>query len=188
MNKLFNLNLLEKDVLDYKNKDDLSFVSSNEFNEYMNKNINNLIDASAESYISENFNKLRNIVAEWKKALLNNIKEKEKEKENDKDYQEKIKKIELYQELSAKKLEIKDKKSEEFIKLIEQLKTLSKEIFSTVKEKLKIKINGEHNINKFINDIQERITEEQNKLVNNEVINDFTLKNITKVANRVCKE
>ena len=185
MNKLFNLNLLEKDVLDYKNKEDLSFVSSNEFNEYMNKNINNLIDASVESYISENFNKLRNIVAEWKKALLNNIKEKEKEKENDKDYQEKIKKIELYQELSAKKLEIKDKKSEEFIKLIEQLKTLSKEIFSTVKEKLKIKINGEHNINKFINDIQERITEEQNKLVNNEVINDFTLKNITKVANRV---
>ena len=39
--------------------------------------------------------------------------------------------------------------------------------------------------NKFISDIQERITEEQNKLVNNEVINDFTLKNITKVANRV---
>ena len=35
--------------------------------------------------------------------------------------------------------------------------------------------------NKFISEIQERITEEQNKLVNNEVINDFTLKNITKV-------
>ena len=30
--------------------------------------------------------------------------------------------------------------------------------------------------NKFISEIQERITEEQNKLVNNEVINDFTLK------------
>ena len=184
-NKLFNLNLLEKDVLDYKGKNDLSFVSSNEFNEYMNKNINNLIDACAKSYVSEYFNKLRNIVSEWKKALLNNITEKEKEKEKDKDYHDKSKKVELYQELCKKKFEMKNKKSEEFIKLIEQLKPLSKEIFNTVKEKLKIKVNGNHYINKFISDIQERITEEQNKLVNNEVIKDFTLKNITKVANRV---
>ena len=82
-------------------------------------------------------------------------------------------------------MEIEDKKGEEFKKIIEQLKTLSKEIFSTVKEKLKNKVNDEYNSNKFISDIQERITEEQNKLVNTEVINDFTLKNITKVANRV---
>ena len=184
-NKLFNLNLLEKDILDYKSKNDLSFVSSNQFNEYMNKNIDYLIDACAESYISENFNKLRNIVSEWKKALFNNLQEKIKEKEKDKNYQEQNKKIELYKELSKKKLEMKDKKSEEFNKLIEQLKPLSKEIFSTVKENLKIKLVEEHNINKFISDIQERITEEQNKLVNNSVINDFTLKNITKVANRV---
>ena len=80
---------------------------------------------------------------------------------------------------------MKDKKSDEFNKLIEQLKFLSKEIFGVVKEKLKTKIVDEYNINKLISDIQERITEEQNKLVNNEVMSDFTLKNITKVANRV---
>ena len=184
-NNIINLNLLEKDVLDYKNKDDLTFVSSDDFNEFMNKNINNLIDACVETYVSENFNKLRNIVSEWKKALINKEKEKQKEKEKDENIQEKNKKIELYQELTKKKLEMKDKTSEEFNKLIEQIKSLSKEIFSTVKEKLKEKVNDEHNINKFIGDIQERITEEQNKLVNSEVINDFTLKNITKVANRV---
>ena len=184
-NKIINLNLLEKDVLNYKNKDDLTFVSSDEFNEFMNKNINNLIDACVESYVSENFNKLRNIVSEWKKALINKAKEKEKEKEKDENIKEKNKKIELYQELTKKKLEMKDKTSEEFNKLIEQLKSLSKEIFSTVKEKLNTKVKDEYNINKLIGDIQERITEEQNKLVNNEVINDFTLKNITKVANRV---
>ena len=182
---LFNLNLLEKDVLDFKNKDDLSFVSSDEFNEFMTKNINSLIDACVDTYFSENFNKLRNIVSEWKKGIINKIKEKEKEKENDENIREKNKKIELYNELTKKKFEIKDKKSEEFIKLIEQIKSLSKEIFPTVNEKLKAKINEEYITNKFIGDIQERITEEQNKLVNTEVINDFTLKNITKVANRV---
>ena len=184
-NKQFNLNLLEKDVLDYKNKNDLSFVSSDEFNEFMTKNINGLIDGCVDTSISENFNKLRNIVSEWKKALMNKMKEKEKEKEKDENIKENNRKIELYQELTKKKLEIKDKKGEEFNKLIEQLKTLSKEIFSTVKEKLKSKVNDEYNSNKFISDIQERITEEQNKLLNNDVINDFTLKNITKVANRV---
>ena len=185
INKLFNLNMLQKDVLDFKNKDDLSFTSSDAFNEYMNKNIDNLINACVDSCISENFNKLRDIVAEWKKALIYKLKEKEKEKEKDKDYLDKSKKIELYEELSKKKLEMKDKKSDEFNKLIEQLKFLSKEIFGVVKEKLKTKIVDEYNINKLISDIQERITEEQNKLVNNEVMSDFTLKNITKVANRV---
>ena len=72
-NKIINLNLLEKDVLDYKNKDDLTFVSSDDFNGFMNKNINNLIDACVETYVSENFNKLRNIVSEWKKAFNNPI-------------------------------------------------------------------------------------------------------------------
>ena len=182
---LFNLNLLEKDVLDFKNKDDLSFVSSDEFNEFMTKNINSLIDACVDTYVSENFNKLRNIVSEWKKGIINKIKEKEKEKEKDENILEKNKKIELYNELTKKKFEIKEKKSEEFTKLIEQIKSLSKEIFPTVNEKLKAKINEEYITNKFIGDIQERITEEQNKLVNTEVINDFTLKNITKVANRV---
>ena len=67
---LFNLNLLEKDVLDFKNKDDLSFVSSDTFNEFMTKNINSLIDACVDTYISENFNKLRNIVSEWKKGMI----------------------------------------------------------------------------------------------------------------------
>ncbi len=184
-NKLFNLSLFEKDVLDFKNKDDLSFVSSDEFNEYMNKNINSLIDSCVDTYVSENFNKLRNIVSEWKKGLINKIKESEKEKENDENIREKNKKIELYNELTKKKFEIKDKKSKEFNKLIEQIKLLSKEIFPTINEKLKEKVNNEYATNKFIGDIQERITEEQNKLVNNDVINDFTLKNITKVANRV---
>ena len=185
VNKLFNLNLLEKDVLDYKNKNDLSFVSRDEFNEFMTQNINGLIDGCVDTFVSENFNKLRNIVSEWKKGLVNKMKEKEKEKEKDENIKDKNRKIELYQELTKKKLEMKDKKGEEFNKLIEQLKSLSKEIFSTVKEKLKNKENDEYNSNKFISDIQERITEEQNKLVNNDVINDFTLKNITKVANRV---
>ena len=184
-NKLFNLNLLEKDVLDYKNKNDLSFVLKDEFNEFMTKNINELIDSCVDTSISENFNKLRNIVSEWKKALMNKMKEKEKEKEKDENIKEKNRKIELYQKLTKKKLEMKDKKGEEFKKIIEQLKILSKEIFSTVNEKLKGKVNDEYNNNKFISDIQERITEEQNKLLNNDVINDFTLKNITKVANRV---
>lgn len=67
-NKLFNLNLFEKDVLNYKQKDDLSFVSSDEFDEYMTQNINSLIDACIETYVSANFDKLRNIVSEWKKG------------------------------------------------------------------------------------------------------------------------
>ena len=66
-NKIFNLNLFEKDILDFKNKDDLSFVSTDEFNEFMTQNVNSLIDACFESYEIENFNKLRNIVTEWKK-------------------------------------------------------------------------------------------------------------------------
>ena len=56
-----DLNLLEKDVLDYKNKDDLTFVSSDDFNEFMNKNINNLIDACVETYVSENILFFRDI-------------------------------------------------------------------------------------------------------------------------------
>ena len=184
-NKLFNLGLFEKDILDFKNKDDLSFVSSDEFNEFMNKNINCLIDSCVDTYVSENFNKLRNIVSEWKKGLINKIKEREKEKEKDENIRDKNKKIELYNGLIKQKFEIKDKKSEKFNKLIEQIKILSKEIFPTIKEKLRERVKDEYTTNKFIGDIQERITEEQNKLVNNEVINDFTLKNITKIANRV---
>ena len=125
-NKLFNFNLLEKDALDQKNKNDLTLVSSDEFNEFMTKNINGLIDSCVDVFFSENLNKLRNIVSEWKKALVNKMKEKEAEKNKDENIEDKIRKIELYQELTKKKLEIEDKMGEEFKKIIEQLKTLSK--------------------------------------------------------------
>ena len=192
-NKILNLKLLEKDILAQKANNDLSFVSSEEFNSFMKDNINGLIDSCVDSFESENFNKLRNIVAEWKKGLLNIEKEKEKErqlmnKNKNGNIEDKTKKIELYNELMGKKLQIKDKKSQEYTELIAQLKTLSKEIFDTVKEKLKKKNSEEsktNNNNKYIGDILERLTEEQNKLLNGNIINDFTLKNITKVANRV---
>ena len=184
-NKILNLKLLEKEVLEQKANNDLTFVSSEEFDSFMKYNINGLIDSCVDSYESENFNKLRNVVNEWKRSLLNKEKEKEKEYEKNNNIEEKTKKIELYNELMEKKLQIKDKKSEEYKNIIIQLKTLSKEIFGTVKEKLKKKNSEENNSNKFISDILERMAEEQNKLVNNDVINDFTLKNITKVANRV---
>ena len=190
-NKILNLKLLEKDVLAKKANNDLSFVSSEEFNSFMKDNINGLIDSCVDSFESENFNKLRNVVAEWKKGLQNIEKEKEKEimsKNQNENIEDKTKKIELYNELMEKKLQIKDKKSQEYNSLITQLKSLSKEIFKTVKEKLKKKNNEESkttNNNKYIGDILERITEEQNKILNNNLINDFTLNNITKVANRV---
>ena len=101
-NKLFNFNLLEKDVLDQKNKNDLTLVSSDEFNEFMTKNINGLIDSCVDVFFSENFNKLRNIVSEWKKALVNKMKEKEAEKNKDENIEDKNRKIELYQELTKK--------------------------------------------------------------------------------------
>jgi len=151
----------------------------------MKDNINGLIDSCVDSFESENFNKLRNIVNEWKKSLINKEKEKEKEYEKNNNIEEKTKKIELYNELMEKKLKIKDKKSEEYSGIIKQLKTLSKEIFGAVKEKLIKKNSEENNCNKYISEILERMAEEQNKLVSNDVINDFTLKNITKVANRV---
>jgi hypothetical protein len=65
-------------------------------------------------------------VSEWKKALVNKMKEKEAEKNKDENIEDKNRKIELYQELTKKKLEIEDKMGEEFKKIIEQLKTLSK--------------------------------------------------------------
>ena len=68
----------------------------------------------------------RNIVSEWKKALVNKMKEKEAEKNKDENIEDKNRKIELYQELTKKKLEIEDKMGEEFKKIIEQLETLSK--------------------------------------------------------------
>ena len=183
--KILNLKLLEKDVLAQKAKNDLTLVSSEDFDSFMKDNINGLIDSCVDSFVSENFNKLRNIVNEWKKSLINKEKEKEKEYEKKNNIEENNKKIELYNELMEKKLKIKDKKSEEYNNIIKQLKALSKEIFGAVKEKLIKKNSEEHNCNKYISEILERITEEQNKLVNNDVVNDFTLKNITKVANRV---
>ena len=184
-NTIFDLKLLEKDILEKKAKNDLSLVKSEEFNSFIKGNIENLIDACVETYNSENFNRLRNIVSEWKKGLISNLEEENNEKEKDEDEDNKNKKIELYNELMEKKLKMKDKNSEEYNQLKEQLKSLSKEIFNTVKEKIKYKNNNEKIYNKFISDIQERITEEQNKLLSNETINDFTLKNITKVSNRV---
>ena len=190
-NKILNLKLLEKDVLAQKAKDDLTFVTSEEFNSFMKDNINGLIDSCVDSFESENFNKLRNVVAEWKKGLLSIEKAKEEElmsKNKNENAEDKTKKIELYNELMEKKLKIKDKKSEEYTTLITQLKSLSKEIFDTVKEKLRKKNSEENktdNSNKYIGDILERITEEQNKILNKDLINDFTLKNITKVSNRV---
>ena len=184
-NEILDLKLLEKDILEKKAKNDLSFVKSEEFNSFIKGNIENLIDACVETYKPDNFNRLRNIVSEWKKGLMSNLNEEKSEVEKNEDENNKNKKIELYNELMEKKLKMKDKNSKEYNKLKEQLKSLSKEIFNTVKEKIKQKTNNEKVYNKFISDIQERITEEQNKLLSNEVINDFTLKNITKVANRV---
>lgn len=180
--EILNLELLEKDILDQKNKNDNSLISSDEFNSFFKENISNLIDSCVDSFESENFNKLRNIVNEWKRYLINKMKEEENAK---KDNNDKDKKIELYNDLMEKKLKMKDTKSEEYNKIIEQLKILSKEIFGTVKEKIKKKTNNDNYINKFFTDILERITEEQNKLLHQETVNDFTLKNITKVANRV---
>ena len=185
LNQILNLKLLEKDILENKNKNELTIVSSNEFNNFINENIFGLIDSCVDSMESENFNRLRNIVSEWKKYLIIKEEEENKIKNSDKDIEDKNKKIELYKELMEKKLKIKDKKSEEYNKIKEQLKVLSKEIFDTVKEKIRNKTKNENNYNKLISEIHERITEEQNKLLNNETINDFTLKNITKVANRV---
>ena len=54
------------------------------------------------------------------------MKEKEAEKNKDENIEDKNRKIELYQELTKKKLEIEDKMGEEFKKIIEQLETLSK--------------------------------------------------------------
>jgi len=184
--KILNLKLLEKDVLDQKAKNELTLVSSQEFDTFMKDKINLLIDSCVDCYESEYFNKLRNIVSEWKKSLL--IKEEEeKEKERAKlgNLEDKTKKIQLYNELTEKKLQMKDKKSEEYKKIIEELKILTKDIFGAVKEKIKSKYTDESRTNKYISDILERLAEEQNKIVNDSVVNDFTLKNITKVANRV---
>ena len=183
--QILDLKLLEKDVMSQKNCNDLTLVSSPEFNTFIKENIFDLIDTCGETYDSENFNRLRNIISEWKKFLMNKIKKEEEEEKNNKDNIEKNKKIELYNELMEKKLKMKCVENEEYNTIKEQLKTLSKEIFNTVKEKIKKKTNNEYSANTLISDIQLRITEEQNKLLSNEVINDFTLKNVTKVANRV---
>ena len=143
-NELLNLKLLEKDILENKNKNDLTIVSSIEFNDFINENIFGLIDSCVDSMESENFNRLRNIVSEWKKYLIKKEEEENKIKNNDKDMEDKNKKIELYKELMEKKLKIKDTKSEEYNKIKEQLKVLSKEIFDTVKEKIKNRAKDEN--------------------------------------------
>jgi hypothetical protein len=56
-NKILNLKLLEKEVLEQKANNDLTFVSSEEFDSFMKYNINGLIDSCVDSYESENFNK-----------------------------------------------------------------------------------------------------------------------------------
>ena len=175
LNQILYLKSLEKEILDKKSKNDSSLVCSNEFNLFMKENINFLIDACIESFSSDNFNRLRNIVSEWKRGLLINIREKEIEDEQ----------IKLYNELMEKKLKIKDTKSEEFINLKNQLILLSKEIYPKVQKQQKELYSKEHDIQQMINDIQERITEEQNKILNNELLSDYTLKSITKISNRV---
>jgi hypothetical protein len=184
--EILNLKLLEKDVLSQKNSNDLSLVSSPEFNSFIKENIFDLIDSCGETLDSENFNRLRNIVSEWKKFLINKMKqEEEEEAKKNIDIESKNKQIELYKELMEKKLSMKKIETEEYNKIKEQLKSLSKEIFETVKAKIKNKTKNEYSTNKLISDIQSRITEEQNRLLDNEVINDFTLKNVMKVSNRV---
>ena len=116
LNQILYLKSLEKEILDKKSKNDSSLVCSNEFNLFMKENINFLIDACIESFSSDNFNRLRNIVSEWKRGLLINIREKEIEDEQ----------IKLYDELMEKKLKIEDTKSEEFINLKNQSILLSK--------------------------------------------------------------
>ena len=80
-----------------------------------------------------------------------------------------------------KKLKIEDTKSEEFINLKNQLILLSKEIYPKIQKQQKELYSKEHDIQQMINDIQERITEEQNKILNNELLSDYTLKSITKI-------
>ena len=172
-NVIIYLKPLEKEILAEKAKNEYTLVCSKEFDIFMKENIEYLIDACVESYNSENFNRLRNIVSEWKRGLLSNISEISNAK------------IELYDELMKKKLEIKDTKSEEYANLKNKLLSLSKEIYKEIQEQKNAKIKKEHDIQALINDIMGRITEEQNKILNTELSNDYTLKNITKISNRV---
>ena len=87
--------------------------------------------------------------------------------------------------INGKKIKIEDTKSEEYNNLKNQLILLSKEIYPKIQKQQKELNSKEHDIQELINDIQERITEEQNKLLNNELLNDYTLKNIKKISNRV---
>jgi len=103
--QILDLKLLEKDVMSQKNCNDLTLVSSPEFNTFIKENIFGLIDTCGETYDSENFNRLRNIISEWKKFLMNKIKKEEEEEKNNKDNIEKNKKIELYNELMEKRRE-----------------------------------------------------------------------------------
>ncbi len=172
-NQIIYLKALEKEILEQKVKYEYNLVCSKEFDIFMKENIESLIDACVESYNSENFNRLRNVVSEWKRGLLSNISEISNSK------------IELYNDLMKKKLEIKDVKSEEFINIKNQLLSLSKEIYKEIQEQKKDKIKKEHDIQSLINDIMQRITEEQNKILNIEFANDYSLKNISKMSNRI---
>ena len=172
-NQILYLKSLEKEILEEKKSNDYSLVNSKDFNIFMKENINILIEECIKSFNSENFNSLRNIVSEWKRGLLNNIGDIDN------------KKIELYNRLMNKKLEMKDTKSQEYNDLKNQLLSLSKEINGEIQQQKATKAKKEHDIQELINSIMERITEEQNNILNAELSNDYTLKNITKISNRV---
>jgi len=80
---------------------------------------------------------------------------------------------------------MKDTKSQEYNDLKNQLLSLSKEINGEIQQQKATKAKKEHDIQELINSIMERITEEQNNILNAELSNDYTLKNITKISNRV---
>ena len=171
INKFFNFRMFGKDIFDKQKKNDFSFVCSKEFNDFMKSNIDSFIEEST----NEDYNTLRNIVAEWKRGLMSQVVKVDTDNKS----------LELFNQLMEQKLKIEDKNSELYKSLNEQLQTLSKQIYAEINEKMKIKTNSEYVINQLISEIQEKITEEQNKILNNEIKTDFTLKNVTKVANRV---
>ena len=84
-----------------------------------------------------------------------------------------------------KRLKIRDIKSEEYIELKKKLLSLSKEINDEIQNLKKVIEDKKYKIQVMINEIMAKITQEQNDLLNSELSKDFTLKNVTKMSNRV---